>query len=512
MALLGAISVNDVEAQFRLWAPRPRTVELQLDGETFPLEPEGEGFYSAVVPARPGARYTYLLDEHDYPDPCSRAQPDGVLGRSELVDIGFSEGIAPWQAPPLEDLVIYELHVGTFSVPGTFRAVIERLPALRELGVRAIELMPIATFPGRRNWGYDGVYTWAPHPVYGGPQGFAELVDAAHRADLGVIVDVVYNHLGPGSDAINAFGPYLTERPASFWGQALNYAETGVREWAIQNAELWVRDYGVDGLRIDAAHAVFDDRDPHVLAELATRVHRLKSTAFVIAEMETGDRRPIERWGHDAQWGDELHHAIHVLLTGEHEGYYAPYGTVADLARAFGRDCASRFIVSAQNHDQVGNRAFGDRLHGDKLRLAAFCVLLSPGTPMLFMGEEYDEASPFQFFTDHIDPTVAAATRTGRRREFADFSAFAGAEIPDPQAEATFLASKLHPERGDDGTRAYYRELLALRATLRGSPVETSLDEARHFFRVRRGAVELLMNFSDDEVDGVPPWTGVVRS
>jgi maltooligosyltrehalose trehalohydrolase len=505
--------LDDSEAEFRVWAPSRRTVELQLNGIAYPLEPEGDGFYAAIVPAAVGDRYTYLLDRKDvYPDPCSRAQPDGILGRSELVDTRYAGDLADWTRPNLEDLVLYELHVGTFTTAGTFHAVIERLSSLRALGVRAIELMPIATFPGKRGWGYDGVYNWAPHPVYGGPAGLAELIDAAHRADLGVIVDVVYNHLGPGSQTINAFGPYLTDRPASFWGQALDYSQLGVREWAIQNSELWIRDYGVDGLRIDAAHAVFDDSNPHVLAELATRVHALKPTAFVISEMETGDRRPIERWGHDAQWGDELHHAVHALITGEREGYYERYGTVADLARAFGRPWAPRFIVCAQNHDQVGNRAFGDRLHGDKLRLAAFCVLLSPETPMLFMGEEYDEASPFQFFTDHIDPTIAQATRTGRREEFADFAAFATSNIPDPQAESTFLASKLHPERGDAGMREYYRELLALRATLEEAPVETTVDEQRRFFRVRRGAVELLMNFSDEEVDGVSPWTGQVRS
>jgi maltooligosyltrehalose trehalohydrolase len=474
------------------------------------MDRENDGLHATTVPAAVGARYQFFVDgKGPFPDPCSRSQPDGVAGASELIDTSrFAGRVASFQAPALDDLVIYELHVGTFTHAGTFDAVAERLGGLRDLGVRAIEVMPLATFDGRRGWGYDGLYTYAPYAPYGGPERFAALVDAAHRAGLGVIVDVVYNHLGPGAQALTAFGPYLHETE-TLWGRAIDYRQRGVREWAIQNAEMWVRDYAVDGLRIDAAHAIVDDGDPHVLKELATRVHDYNPAAFVISEMESGDLRPIQEWGHDAQWADELHHAVHTVLTGEHEGYYAEYGTLGDIAWALQRPERERLVVCAQNHDQVGNRAVGDRLHGVKLRLAAFCVLTSASTPLLFMGEEYDEVHPFQFFTDHTDPELAEATREGRRREFADFAAFGGKEIPDPQSETTFVASKLDPTNGDAATRAYYRELLLLRARLRGRPVSVRVDEERRLIRVQRGDIELVMNFSDDIVEGVLPWSGV---
>jgi len=322
---------------------------------------------------------------------------------------------------------------------------------------------------------------------------------------------VVYNHLGPGAEAITAFGPYTDPERATFWGPAMAFQHRGVREWAIQSAEGWVRDYHVDGLRLDAVHTIVDESRPHIVAELATRVQARCERALVIAEMETGDVRPIREWGCDAQWGDELHHAVHVLLTGERDGYYADYGSVADLAGQYERADASRLVVSAQNHDQVGNRAFGDRLRGTKLRLAAFCAILAPGVPLVFMGEEYDEGNPFLFFADHIDPEIARATREGRRREFERFTAFADGDVPDPGAMETFVRSHLHPDLGDPEHREYYRELLARRRTLPSGPIETSVDEDARFLRVRRGDVELLMNFSADEHDGVPPWSGVVR-
>ena len=506
---LGATVLGDGSARFCVWAPEREEVELELDGRSYRLNRGVDGVQAITVPAQVGARYQFYLDEAGpYPDPCSRSQPDGVTSASELIDTSvFASRIAAWRPPVLEELVIYELHVGAFTQPGTFDAIANRLGALRNLGVRAIEVMPIATFVGQRGWGYDGLYTSAPYAPYGGPAAFARFVDAAHRADLGVIVDVVYNHLGPGSEALTAFGPYLGATE-TLWGRALDYRQRGVREWAIQNAEMWVRDYSVDGLRIDAAHAIVDDSDPHVLKELATRVHDLDPMVLVISEMAAGDLRPITEWGHDAQWADELHHAVHSVLTGEREGYYKDYGSLRDIASALERTERERLVVCAQDHDQVGNRAFGDRLHGIKLRLAAFCVLTSASTPLLFMGEEYDEVHPFLFFTDHTDPALAEATRDGRRREFADFVAFSGKEIPDPQAEETFLASKLEPDNGDAATRAYYRDLLLLRARLKGRPVSVSLDEERSLIRVRRGDIELVMNFSDEVTDGVLPWSG----
>jgi maltooligosyltrehalose trehalohydrolase len=334
---------------------------------------------------------------------------------------------------------------------------------LRDLGVTAIELMPVGTFPGMRNWGYDGVYIFAPHPVYGGPPGLAQLIDAAHAHGLAVFLDVVYNHIGPGFEAVASFGPYFTDRHETLWGPALDYSERGVREWAIQNAELWVRDYHVDGLRLDAVDTIHDESDPHILEELARRIHSLNPNALVVSEVGTGDLRPIEDWGHDAQWADELHHELHVALTGERDGYYSRFGTPAGLARAIAGD--ARRVVYAQNHDQVGNRALGDRLSPERLRLAASVVLQSPNTPLIFMGEEYGEPNPFQFFADHVDTEAARAAREGRKREFASFAAFA-AEVPDPQDEQTFLRSKLSREE-TPGMRELYAELLRLRRRAR---------------------------------------------
>jgi maltooligosyltrehalose trehalohydrolase len=490
-------------------------VAVRAAGADHALEPEaGEdaGVFAVTLPIAEGGDYEVVLDGGDaLPDPCARWQPAGVRGPSRVLDTGaFGWSDDDWSGVALRDLVIYELHVGTFTGRGTFDAAIGELDELVRLGVTAIEVMPIATFPGERGWGYDGVYTYAPHPAYGGPHAFARLVDAAHTLGIGVILDVVYNHVGPGSERIAAFGPYFTDRHRTFWGDAIDYARDPVREWAIQNAEMWVGDYHVDGLRLDATHAVFDEREPHVLAELATRVRAVNPRALVVSEMETGNLRPIERWGHDAQWADELHHAVHVLVTGEHEGYYEDYGKVADVARELQRPEGRRLVLCAQNHDQVGNRAFGDRLHGAKLRLAAFCSILSRGTPLLFMGEEHDAPHPFTFFTDHIDPEIARATREGRRQEFARFAAFAGEDIPDPQDPATFAAAKLDRAEADPDHRRYYEALLRLRRLLPDAPVEVEVDEDRRLLRARRGDVRLVMNFSDRAVDGTPPWSGAV--
>jgi maltooligosyltrehalose trehalohydrolase len=394
----------------------------------------------------------------------------------------------------LDELVIYELHVGTFSEEGTFAGVLPRLRGLRELGVTAIELMPVASFPGERGWGYDGLYTYAVHPAYGGPKGLARLVDAAHVEGLGVILDVVYNHVGPGDEALRAFGPYFTDRHETFWGDALDYSQRGVREWAIQNAEHWVRDFHVDGLRLDAVHAIFDDSPLHVCAELKQRV----GPALVISEAAVKDWRPIDEWGHDAQWADGSHHELHALLTDERDGYYPDYGSVVGLAEDLagrGHD-PRRLVVCAQNHDQVGNRALGDRLPEDALRVAAAVTLFSPCTPLLFMGEEWFETAPFRFFTDHIDRAIAEATREGRRREFADFASFAREQVPDPQALETFLRSKLEPREADP----LYRALLALRREL-PPELEAEADEEAKVLRLRRGDATLVADFANRHVE-----------
>jgi maltooligosyltrehalose trehalohydrolase len=489
---VGAFPRGDGTSDIRIWAPTPGRVAVRAGGTETPLERDGEHWLGTFA----GDDYLFVADSEVWPDPCSRFQPEGVGGPSRVVDTGaFAWSDGAWPGLSLDGLAIYELHVGTCTGEGTFDAIVPRLPALRELGVTAIELMPVATFPGDRGWGYDGLYTYAPHPAYGGPAALARLVDAAHAAGLGVILDVVYNHVGPGNEALRAFGPYFTDRHETFWGDAIDYAEHGVREWAIQNAELWVRDYHVDGLRLDAVHAIFDDSPLHVCAELKRRV----GGALVISETELGDWRPIEEWGHDAQWFDATHHELHVLLTGEREGYYGDHeGSLAALAeglRGRGRD-PRRLVVCAQNHDQIGNRALGDRLPADALRVAAAVTLFSPCTPLLFMGEEYLEPRPFLFFTDHVDEAIAEATREGRRREFEAFAAFAGEEVPDPQALETFLRSKLDPREPDP----LYRELLALRREL-PRELEAEADEDRRLLRLRRGSVSLVADFENRTVE-----------
>ncbi len=490
MRRLGAVPCGDGAADLCVWAPHAQAVSVR-SGEEVALDREGECWVGTFS----GDDYRLVVDGEARPDPCSRWQPDGVAGPSRLLDSGaFQWSDDGWEGLTLEELVIYELHVGTFSEEGTFDGVVPRLRALRELGVTALELMPVATFPGDRGWGYDGLYTFAVHPAYGGPHGLARLVDAAHAEGLGVILDVVYNHVGPGNEALTAFGPYFTDRHETFWGDALDYAQRGVREWAIQNAEQWVRDFHVDGLRLDAVHAILDDSPLHLCAELKQRV----GEALVISEMEVGDWRPIDEWGHDAQWADRSHHELHVLLTGERDGYYADYGSVASLAEDLagrGHD-PHRLVVCAQNHDQVGNRALGDRLPEDALRVAAAVTLFSPCTPLLFMGEEWLESAPFQFFTDHIDPAIAEATREGRRREFADFASFSGEEVPDPQAIETFLRSKLQPREPDP----LYRELLAARRDL-PRELEGEADERAKVLTLRRGGATLVADFTNRRVE-----------
>jgi maltooligosyltrehalose trehalohydrolase len=492
---LGALPL-DGGVGVRAWAPAASALAVRIGGGVHELAPDGDGYWAGEVPGAAGDDYVLVVDGVDRPDPCSRDQPHGVRGPSRIVETAAFD-IAPGPGLAIEELVVYELHVGTFSAAGTFDGVIPRLAGLRELGVTAIELMPVATFPGNRGWGYDGLYTSAPHPAYGGPAGLARLVDAAHREGLGVLLDVVYNHLGPGNEALTAFGPYFTDRFGETpWGQALDYGQEGVREWALQNAELWVRDYRIDGLRLDAVHAVADDSPRHVLAELAERVRAARADALVISEMGPADFRPLADWGHDAMWLDNLHHALHVALTGERDGYYADFdGTLAEIARELGRPEGRRLVVCAQNHDQVGNRAQGDRLPPELLRVAQAVVLFSPFTPLLFQGEEYGERAPFQFFTDHVDPFIADATREGRKREFERFVGF-GEEVPDPQDAATFERSRLSPREPE----ALVARLLRLRREL-PRELELSFDEDARTLDLRRGRAALHVDFGTFEVE-----------
>ena len=530
---LGAHPRGDGTTLFRVWAPRAQTVHVRTGGEQLALAGVGLDVYEGVAPVGAGADYQFVLPDAEHgeaqvlPDPSSRHQPEGLRGPSRVLDThSFAWTDAGWSPPALPELVLYELHVGAFTAAGTFAAAAEHLPGLAALGVNAVEVMPVADFPGERGWGYDGVYLSAAHRAYGGPEGLAGFVDAAHGAGIAVVLDVVYNHLGAsGVSAVEAFGPYLTDKYETFWGKAINYddADSGaVREWVLQSACGWVRDFHIDGLRLDAVHAIHDDSPTHIVAELVARVHATNPRAIVIAESGLNDPRVIRGahdggWGADAQWADEFHHALHVLLTGERDGYYADFGALADLAKAFRRPFVydgqyspvrrrcfgapaddrppAQFVVFDQNHDQVGNRAFGDRMPQALRPLAAFCTLLSPFTPMLFMGEEYGEDAPFQFFTDHIDEAIARATRDGRRREFAAFDSFA-AELPDPQDPRTFERSRL-TRRVHEPTAACYRALLRARRSLSGE-AEVDFDEHHRWLRVRRSGGELLCNFAVD--------------
>jgi maltooligosyltrehalose trehalohydrolase len=484
----GAVPLEEGGIELRVWAPAASRLGVRIAGREHALEQVGDGVWAAELFADPGDDYLLVLDGEPLPDPCSRCQPEGLRGPSRVVDTS-SFSIAQGPELALDELVLYELHVGTFTPEGTFEAIVPRLRGLCELGVTAIELMPVATFPGDRGWGYDGVHAYAPHHAYGGPEGLARLVDAAHREGLGVLLDVVYNHLGPGCDAVSRFGPYFTDRHHTAWGDALDYSQPAVREWAIQNALMWTTDYRVDGLRLDAVHAVFDDSPVHVLRELRERVPGL-----VVSEMGRDDFRPLEEWGHDAMWLDNLHHELHVALTGEREGYYAPHGTPEGLVRELTRPAPERLVVSAQNHDQVGNRALGDRLPPDAHRVALAVVLFSTCTPLLFMGEEHDEKAPFQFFSDHPDPFVAEATREGRRQEFEAFTAFAGQDVPDPQARSTFERSRVSQCRADP----FYRELIALRREL---PRELEVQLAWPVLTLRRGPATLVADLERRTVE-----------
>jgi maltooligosyltrehalose trehalohydrolase len=499
---LGARPVDAERVEFRVWAPRAGSVGLRMRRRTFELSEAGEGVYETVVSARAGEDYWFVLDGKRFPDPCSRWQPEGIRGPSRV--------LAPVPVPALgripmrEELVIYELHVGTFTEAGTFEAAVPHLHRLAELGVTAIELMPVAEYPGSRGWGYDGVYMSAAQSSYGGPHGLAKLVAAAHEQGLAVILDVVYNHIGTsGIKALDAFGPYFTDKHETPWGRAINYDQVGsgaVREWVLQSAGGWIRDFGIDGLRLDAIHSIYDSSAEHIVATIASRAHGERTGTLVVGEIGLDDPQEHGAPACDAIWIDDFHHALHVLLTGERDGYYAEFGRVEQLADAFGHVPPERFVVYAQNHDQVGNRAFGDRLPREVQPLAAFCTLLSPLVPLLFMGEEYGERAPFQFFSDHIDKRIADATRRGRRREFAAFSQFSEEEIPDPQDPATFKRSKLSRRRDTEIVRLY-EQLLAVRRELPPGPVDgVAWDEERRWLRVRRGRFELVCNFASEEL------------
>ncbi|MEU2852756.1 malto-oligosyltrehalose trehalohydrolase [Streptomyces syringium] len=537
---------------FEVWAPNAGRVELLAAGREHPMErhPARAGWWRCTAPAAPGDRYGFALDGGPVlPDPRSRRQPDGPDGLSAVVEPAAFDRRQPWPGRPLPGAVLYELHIGTFTPEGTFDAAAERLPHLADLGITHVELMPVCPFPGTHGWGYEGVSLWAVHEPYGGPAGLRRFVDAAHALGLGVVLDVVHNHLGPSGNHLPAFGPYFTDTHHTPWGAAVNLDAPGsaeVRAFLIGSALAWLRDHGLDGLRLDAVHALIDTGPKHFLAELSAAVDalagRLGRPLFLIAESDLNDpatttAREAGGMGIHAQWNDDFHHALHTALTGESQGYYADFaadpahaltktlrggffhdGTYSAFrTRPHGRPLdprstpAYRLLGYAQTHDQVGNRALGDRLSArlspGLLACAAALVLCAPFTPMLFMGEEWGARTPWQFFTDHTDPALAEAVRTGRRREFAAHG-WAEKDIPDPQDPATRDRSCLdwsEPDRAPHrGLLDWYRRLIALRRTepALGDPrweydALHAEDRTVHF---RRGPLHLAVNLSDEPV------------
>lgn len=508
---LGATYLGDGRTRFNVWAPHAKIVEVMLatPGErVVSLENRDRGYHAGIVEnVRPGDTYFYVLDGNTKrPDPASRFQPQGVHGPSQVVEAGFAWEDNNWRGLALSDYILYEIHIGTFTSEGTFDAAIAVLDELQRIGITAVELMPVAQFPGSCNWGYDGTYPYAPQNSYGGPQDLKRFVNACHQRGMAVTLDVVYNHLGPEGNYLRDFGPYFTDRYKTPWGSALNFdgpESDEVRRFFIENALDWVTEFHFDALRLDAVHAIVDPSARPFLEELRIAVHeraeQLGRRIYVVPESDRNDSRLVRPrkkggLGLDAQWSDDFHHALHTLLTGEKFGYYQDFGKLDQLAKAFREGYvysgdystyrkrrhgnssaeleAQQFVVCAQNHDQVGNRMKGERLSRlvpfSSLKLAAATVLLSPFVPLLFMGEEYGEEAPFQYFISHGDPALVEATRKGRKQEFAAFN-WQG-EIPDPQDEATFQRAKLNRKLSSEGRHRvlleFYRELIRLRRAL----------------------------------------------
>ncbi len=551
----GALPGKNNTCTFIVWAPQRKTVSLKIaapEERLVPMERDDDGYWCVTVDnIEPETRYMYRLDDEvNRPDPASRWQPDSVHEPSAVYDhTSYSWKNKNFRPPSLAEQIQYELHVGTFTPEGTFDGVATRFAYLADLGINAIELMPVAQFPGDRNWGYDGVYPYAVQNTYGGPDRLKALIDAAHGAGLAVIMDVVYNHLGPEGNYLQEFGPYFTDKYKTPWGWAINLDgahSDSVRDYFIENAIEWFRDFKVDALRLDAIHGMFDMSARPFLLELAERVAEYAEESGrqcdLIAESDLNDSRVIRPrsqngYGLPAQWSDDFHHSLHTLLTGEDTGYYADFGAVDHLVKAMengyvydglyseyrrrshgnsSTDCpAEQFIVFSQDHDQVGNRLKGDRLSTivpfEALKLAAGAVLLGPNIPMLFMGEEYREEAPFLYFVSHGDENLINAVRKGRKEEFAAFGW--DEEPPDPQSEETFNQSKLDWTRVENEKSSallnFYKALIRLRkekpalSVLSKDTLEAAGDDESGLVAVRRfqGDNEILyiMNFDDEE-------------
>jgi maltooligosyltrehalose trehalohydrolase len=551
---LGASPTPDGRWNFTVWAPHQERLELHLLGNRptlLPMERDQRGYHRVEAEGvQAGTKYLYrFADSQERPDPASRRQPDGVHGPSELVDLqNFEWSDRDWKGLQLADSVFYELHVGTFTNEGTFSAVRAALDQLAAIGVTTIELMPIAQFPGSRNWGYDGVYPFGVQNSYGSPRDLQMLVDAAHSRGLAVALDVVYNHLGPEGNYLSEYGPYFTRHYKTPWGAALNFDgpdSDHVRRFFIESALYWLGSFHIDVLRLDAIHGIFDASAFPFLAELSKEADALADRTgriiSLVAESDLNDTRVLRSrceggFGMPSQWSDDFHHSVHTLLTGEHSGYYEDFGGIQHLAGTLKRGWyyagqysrhrrrrhgnrpppfkGTNYVVCTQNHDQVGNRAFGERLSSlvnfESLKLAAGANLLSPFVPLLFMGEEYGETAPFLYFTSHSDLDLAEAVRHGRTAEFASFS-WQG-QIPDPQADSTFANSRLKQllaqEEPHRTLLRFYRMLLRFRREHglghTGAPSVKEFASPKAIVTVqdtRRNQLVMLFNFGDDSAE-----------
>jgi maltooligosyltrehalose trehalohydrolase len=545
--------------RIRVWAPKPSKVELQIGKSRVPMWPFDSGWWETEDPAiGPGADYAFVLDgEGPFPDPRSPYQPAGVHGPSRFIEHGsFRWNVNAWPVRPLSAAIFYELHIGTFTPQGTFIGAIDRLDYLRELGVTHVELMPVQEFSGKWGWGYDGVDLFAPHHAYGTPDDLKRLVDAAHSRGLAIVLDVVYNHLGPAGNYLDRFGPYFTDRYSTPWGPAVNLDDSGsyeVRRFLCDNAISWLRDYRFDGLRLDAIHAIHDSSAIHFLEQLAFEIDELEAhlgrSLVLIAESDLNDPRVVTPreaggFGIDAQWSDDFHHALHTVLTGERDGYYIDFGTLAVLAKTLknayaydgrfscyrGRNHGApvgslsgwRFLGYLQDHDQIGNRPTGDRssrlISCGRLKIGAAMVLCSPFVPMLFQGEEFMASSPFQYFTQHEDPELARAVSEGRRREFASFE-WNPEDVPDPQDPETFKRSKLDWTELDRPAHAaileFHKQLIELRRRFPSltdgnlARVDVQFDEMQQWITVRRGPIALLASLAKAAQMIRAPFAGI---
>ncbi len=570
---IGTNYAGNERCEFNVWAPLVNKVAVKIISpveKVIPMEKDNEGYWkTSIAGITPASKYFYLLcDEKERTDPASHYQPDGVHGASQVIDhSAFRWSDENWRGIPLSEMIMYELHVGTFTPDGTFKAIIPRLDELRDTGINTLELMPVSQFPGERNWGYDGVYPYAVQNSYGGPDGLKHLVNECHRREISVILDVVYNHLGPEGNYLRDFGPYFTNTYHTPWGEAVNFDSAysrEVRNFFIENAIHWFNHYHIDALRLDAIHAIFDMGAKHFLSELSERVEEFSQKKgrkfYLIAESDLNDSRVVipresSGYGVDGIWCDDFHHAIHTLLTGEERGYYLDFGKIEHMRKSIhegfvysgeysefrkrnhgnsSKDIpAKQMVVFAQNHDQTGNRMLGERLSAlvsfEALKLTAGIVLLSPYIPLLFMGEEYGEIAPFLYFVSHSDRALIEAVRQGRKKEFGEFK-WQG-EPPDPQSTETFLKSKIHWEKRNEGTHRilldFYKNLITLRRTIHAfsHSDKKSLDvdslEKEKIVFVKRGRdtnhVFLIFNFNNADVSITPAlhddtWSKILDS